>query len=556
MLGAVAGILTYFAYNGIVFGGIVPVSGAVKRDWSQARWEAEGGYSFTQNFRDVLQIPAFDGELLAALAICALFPLAWWLARRSRRREDWLFLVFMVGAFGLAAGHLAKFADTALFVHPQWGSYVYYFVPAYLMMALLVPLGCFAALHLLRRFAAPRLGRAAGMLSLAAVIAGAGFLFLNTSFAQPFRFVEQASQDTAMDWELTSYAGAQTMNRLLSPGNVAGSRDAGVIGYFSRSPVVNLDGVVNSYTFLRGWQAGEDLEALSRKFGITHFANVWWEPEREAPGRMMLPNILPEERNPDLNPGHAALQGPGFFTPGRRIFFVHTGWWRNHPAETPPGEIAPAAQPWETLEPHFIHTGDGVGVLVDGRLAQAFFRGCPSEELWEKAFVVSWRDGGTQEWAGSGWFRSVDIPGNRSVLCAAALILPKDAAPPYEVEIITVGDYVRRLTAEGRLAISSDFDVYLNGRNLIYVRSQCSSDDVAARFFLHLFPGHRNDLHEHSRQHGFNNLDFRFQEWAVATGEECAAIRQLPDYPLREIRTGQFTPGEGRIWQGRFKVHD
>ncbi len=118
LLSGCAGILVYFAYNRLVFGGIVPVSAASKQVWSQMRWEKEGGYSLTQNFRDVLQIGVFDLELLVALEICAYLLLVWWFARRSHSREDWLLLVFLVGVFGLAAGHVAKFAQTVLTVHP------------------------------------------------------------------------------------------------------------------------------------------------------------------------------------------------------------------------------------------------------------------------------------------------------------------------------------------------------------------------------------------------------------------------------------------------------
>ena len=68
MLGACAGILVYFAYNGLVFGGLVPVSGAVKQAWSQFEWKREGGYSLVQNFQDVLQMDVFDYELLVAFS--------------------------------------------------------------------------------------------------------------------------------------------------------------------------------------------------------------------------------------------------------------------------------------------------------------------------------------------------------------------------------------------------------------------------------------------------------------------------------------------------------
>ena len=59
LLAAGAGILVYFAYNWLVFGGIVPVSAATKNFRSQVRWEQEGGYSLTQNFQDTLQISVF-----------------------------------------------------------------------------------------------------------------------------------------------------------------------------------------------------------------------------------------------------------------------------------------------------------------------------------------------------------------------------------------------------------------------------------------------------------------------------------------------------------------
>ena len=112
------------------FGGVTPVSGAIKQMWSQQQWEQEGGYSFVQNFQDVLRIPAFGYELLVALEVCAYVVLVWWFARRSKGRTDRLLLAFLVCVFGLAAGHLAKFAQTVLTVHPFWGSGVWYFVPA------------------------------------------------------------------------------------------------------------------------------------------------------------------------------------------------------------------------------------------------------------------------------------------------------------------------------------------------------------------------------------------------------------------------------------------
>ena len=61
-----------------------------------------------------------------------------------------------------------------------------------------------------------------------------------------------------------------------------------------------------------------------------------------------------------------------------------------------------------------------------------------------------------------------------------------------------------------------------------------------------------NDLPRHRKQYGFDNLDFNFGNHRVPIkGEVCAARRELPDYTIAAVRTGQYT-GEGRIWEGSF----
>ncbi len=284
LLGALAGILVYFAYNWLVFGGILPVSGVTKHLWSQVRWEYEGGYSLPRNLLNIMEIRMFSGGALAVmLASCAFLPLLWWLVRRARRRDDWLLLVFLVGVFGVAAGHLGKFAQTVLAVHPAVANYSWYFVPAYLTLALFIPVGCYVAVRLVLLFVSPGSRRAAVFLSRGIIGVGAAILFVKTDFTYPFRYVDHANPNI---WKLFSYLSAQAMNRTLPEGSVVGSWDAGVLGYFSRFPVVNLDGLVNSYEYLHGYRdAGRktgwtyknkhaNAESPFEKFGITHFANI------------------------------------------------------------------------------------------------------------------------------------------------------------------------------------------------------------------------------------------------------------------------------------------
>ena len=355
LLGAAAGIFAYFAYNGIVFGGIVPVSGAIKAAVSQTEMS-----SLSQNFQDVRKVWIFVDGLPAALEICAWFAFFWHSARRSRRRRDYLTLVFMVGAFSLAAGHFGKFAQTVVTIVPRMTNYMWYFVPAYLMTALLIPIRCYAAIQFVRRFIKPKRRRSA---NLAIVAVGAAALWTETDFSAPFRYMDWKRDSTVFNWRVSSYATTQITNRVLPEGSVLGSWDAGIIGYFSRFPVVNLDGLVNSWDYfedcreiLRGGRLygrfDKSPEYLSSKFGITHLMNGGWLPE--IYGDKPLIETAPLQDYPSVK---TAVLTVG--TQGPLANESEKGAWF-----------------WEKMEPHFdYHFGDAA-LFLSGRVVQAFGRNC------------------------------------------------------------------------------------------------------------------------------------------------------------------------------------
>ena len=108
-----------------------------------------------------------------------------------------------------------------------------------------------------------------------------------------------------------------------------------------------------------------------------------------------------------------------------------------------------------------------------------------------------------------------------------------------------ISDRLRRIDEiieqAGAPIIRSDFDVYLNGNTLIYVKDACGSDDTAAAFFLAAFPVNESDLPDGSRQRGFQNLDFGFRKNGIwQDGDRCIAIALLPDYDIARISTGQY----------------
>ena len=102
-------------------------------------------------------------------------------------------------------------------------------------------------------------------------------------------------------------------------------------------------------------------------------------------------------------------------------------------------------------------------------------------------------------------------------------------------------------------AARSDYDVYYEKGTLTYVRTPCSREDTAARFFLHVEPTDTGDLPDERRRFGFDNLDFSFERYGVRFDETCIAKAALPSYAIEEIATGQFR-GSRRLWEANFAV--
>ena len=130
-------------------------------------------------------------------------------------------------------------------------------------------------------------------------------------------------------------------------------------------------------------------------------------------------------------------------------------------------------------------------------------------------------------------------------------------------------DYHRYITEiiekTGAPLIRSDFDVYLNGNSLIYVKDGCSWNDTANdSFFLSVRPANLNDLPAGSRQEGFENLGFAFRYNGIRLSDDndipksdddrCIAITTLPDYDIARIHTGQYTrradDSDQYLWRG------
>ena len=111
---------------------------------------------------------------------------------------------------------------------------------------------------------------------------------------------------------------------------------------------------------------------------------------------------------------------------------------------------------------------------------------------------------------------------------------------------------LEKATAPEKLAVRSEFDVYLDGQRITYVKDVCNPLD-ARRFFLHVTPVDEKDLPELDAENGYDNWDFDPEIFSFAqTG--CMVRSWLPGYAIRRIRTGQFDRDEGVIWESEFSI--
>ena len=106
----------------------------------------------------------------------------------------------------------------------------------------------------------------------------------------------------------------------------------------------------------------------------------------------------------------------------------------------------------------------------------------------------------------------------------------------------------------GEPVIRSDFDIYINDNTLTYAKESCDRVDTEAIFLLHLIPADVADLPDDRKQHGFENLDFDFNDNGMLVDGNCWTEVNLPGYDIAAIRTGQYVPVDGgfeHLWEGK-----
>ena len=106
----------------------------------------------------------------------------------------------------------------------------------------------------------------------------------------------------------------------------------------------------------------------------------------------------------------------------------------------------------------------------------------------------------------------------------------------------------------GMPIIDSDYDVFLNGKRLIYIQAECSPMEVHTRFILHVTPVDKSLLGD--REH--DNKDFIFAWNSILIGDTCIVVQDLPAYDISSFKTGQYiggSPPTGHKWIATYEMN-
>lgn len=124
----------------------------------------------------------------------------------------------------------------------------------------------------------------------------------------------------------------------------------------------------------------------------------------------------------------------------------------------------------------------------------------------------------------------------------------------YRCGVGGVGDLGAAIERAGAPMIRSNYDVRLDGDRLIYTKGADVRDAAGAHFFLHITPADADDGLGGGEERGFENWDFGSEDCVSRVGDACAMAVRLPGYAVSGVKTGQYIPGKGKIWEGRADV--
>ena len=546
LLGACTGILTYFTWNGLVFGGITPVSGAIKLHWSRMEWARDGGYDLVENLNAVIDVMEWHlGEgagLLIVLEVSIYTLLIWSLNRRSHRREDHLFLVFMICVFSLGLEHLSRIIFSALNLHPSVVAYTaWYYVSLYLLEALIVSIRCYMIIYIIRRlnsFQSISIHIREAIFVFAALV----LVFITNNFAEHWRFIDQKQKlltiDGPYDWLISSYEGALMLNRILPENSIVGSWDAGIVGYMSRFPVVNLDGLVNSYDYYRA-MVNTTHSLIHDSIGIDWYANIRSVSSDRGYKRSSSRSSAFVGKS-DIFEGNI-IESNGGDNDDEHAFYI---WPNKQLSDSPDNTHDYGFNLWSIIQPNSNFQIDDILIVVDGRLVQIFVKHCVASRHQNEFLVIY----GTEDI----YFYSLgNMRRNFMGLCVDAFLLPFDIGPVNRIAKIDPKHHDGKIVILGTFEDGFDDwqidgDAITNHRDYEgkYEQQQKISGNVGPGFLTSYHPNLKDQAIGMARSPEFTAQKNSYIVFRLAGGEGGeVGVRLLSD--------GKIV----RVWHGRNSEH-
>ena len=260
---------------------------------------------------------------------------------------------------------------------------------------------------------------------------------------------------------------------------------------------------------------------------------------------------------------------------GIALLFGHRGAEVPDEPERAAGE-ARVRQDFDRVRRTLQRRGAGAAVFVRGDPFRSFlgFRSESRSRAEAAVFVPGdpFRGGAFAGGRATAWYLAGFVLAGEERRSAAEYLLGDEPGPglgrltPRNREVflhdraVYDGELGAWIEAAGEPRLSFEYQVYLAGGRLLYVREDCAPEQREGTFVLHLTPRDAADLPPLRRSYGFDDLSFRFDERALDTISSCVAAVRLPGYDLRNIVTGRFLrDDEDRmkltpVWRGEFDL--
>ena len=244
----------YFVYNKLVFGSVMPISGALKN-------------SFPYVLQPEFGLKRFNARSLIAVGAALAFCLWYLFTLRSRLSvyADGTRLLDLA-VFVSALTTLIHYLNTALFM--KWAVFGWHFTIYHLSLCLIF---ASVANYLLNR-----------LLYLRRLSYPATAIVVLLVSTYPVATADRLYR--SFGWHAISYEAAVWARNNTPPNTIFAMKDAGIFGLFSMRPVINLDGLVNNLEYqeyLRKGQLNEYLYQKGVEYIVQHSMQVFCERQAD-----------------------------------------------------------------------------------------------------------------------------------------------------------------------------------------------------------------------------------------------------------------------------------